>query len=146
MAYKFPDRFNPEKATSYLDYKKYFSVDGLWKKVAKVAKKAGLKAIYAVLLLYYTSVDRGTPWKAKAVIYGALGYFILPLDFIPDAVPFVGYGDDMAALTAALKAVWEHITPAVHEKAFARLHTWFPEVKREDVGNVLDISEPGGEK
>ena len=137
MANKFPDWFQPDKAASYLDYRKYFGVDGLWDKVANVAKKAGLKAIYAVLLLYYTSVDANTPWKAKGVIYGALGYFILPLDFIPDAVPFVGYGDDMAALTAALKAVWEYITPAVHEKAFQRLRSWFPDVKHEEVRKIF---------
>lgn len=137
MANKFPDWFQPNKATSYLDFRKYFNVDDLWKKVAKVAKAAGLKAIYAVLLLYYVSVDSGTPWKAKAIIYGALGYFILPVDFLPDTIPIVGFSDDMAALTAALKAVWEYITPAVHDRAFQRLHTWFPDANHEEVKNIF---------
>ncbi len=137
MANKFPDWFQPNKATSYLGFKKYFSVDELWKKVAKVAKAAGLKAIYAVLLLYYVSVDSATPWKAKAIIYGALGYFIFPLDFLPDAMPFVGYTDDMAALTAALKAVWQYITPHIHDRAFQRLQTWFPDANHEEVRNIF---------
>lgn len=137
MTLKFPKDFKANDALSYLDFRKYFNVDELWAKVAKVAKAAGLKAIYAVLLLYYVSVDPGTPWKAKATIYGALGYFILPVDFIPDAIPVVGFTDDMAALTAALKAVWMYITPAVHDRAYERLSSWFPDVKHEDVKNLF---------
>lgn len=137
MANKFPDWFQPNKATSYLNFRKYFNVDELWRKVAKVAKAAGLKAIYAVLLLYYVSVDPGTPWKAKMIIYGALGYFILPVDFLPDTLPIVGFTDDMAALTAALKAVWEYITPNIHERAFQRLRTWFPDANHKEVRNIF---------
>lgn len=137
MAIKIPKKFKADDALSYLDFRKYFNVDALWQKVTRVAKAAGLKAIYAVMLLYYTSIDPGTPWKAKATIYGALGYFILPLDFIPDTLPLVGFSDDMAALIAALKAVWMYITPAVRNRAFEKVRSWFPDVRHEDLKNLF---------
>ena len=139
MANKFPNWFQPDIASSYLDFGKYYDGSKLWNKVAKVAKAAGLKAIYAVLLLYFVSVDPATPWKAKAIIYGALGYFVLPLDFIPDALPVVGFTDDITALGAALRAVWDYITPTTHERAFERLHAWFPDATHDEVRDILNF-------
>ena len=64
-----------------------------------------------VLTLYYCLLDPDTPAKAKAVIVSALGYFIFPMDAIFDAVPVVGYSDDLGVLALALAAVLMHIKP-----------------------------------
>lgn len=122
-----------KKLNDYLAYQKYFNPAAMWEKVAAVAKKAGVKVIYAVLLLYYVATDRNTSAADKAKIYGAIGYFILPLDLIPDAMPVVGYTDDMAALLWALKAVWSNVTPDIHRKAKSKLREWFGSVNEKDL-------------
>ena len=97
-------------------------------KIADVAKKAGVKTVYAALLLYYVLTDSKMPIKDRAVILGALGYFICPVDAIPDLLGPLGYTDDLAALGYALKSVWDNITPETHRSARRRLHEWFGEV------------------
>lgn len=77
------------------------------------------------LQLYYAAQDPQTPAWAKGVIYGALGYFIFPVDAIPDAVPAVGFSDDLGVLVAALASVVMYITPAVKEQARTRIRDWF---------------------
>lgn len=121
-----------KKLTDYLNYGQYFSVDGLWDKIATSAQKAGVKVVYGALLLFYASTDKNVSMADKAKIYGALGYFILPVDLIPDMLPG-GYVDDLGALIWALKAVWDNITPETHEKAYKRLSSWFSNVKKEDL-------------
>lgn len=109
----------------YTKYQKYFTASKMWDKIAKVASKAGIKIIYLVLLLYYTAIDSETSLKDKAIIFGVLGYFILPVDLVPDGIPLVGYSDDLAALIAAYNAVKGNITPAVKARAREKLHKWF---------------------
>ncbi len=106
-------------------YQEHYSESGLWKKMGKVARKAGSKAVYAVLLLYYVLIDKNTPKQYKATILGALGYFILPLDLLPDAIPLVGFTDDLAALIACVKAVWSAVTPDIKRQAHTKLTQWF---------------------
>lgn len=108
------------KTEDLVKYEKNYSEDGLWKKIGNVAKKAGLKTVYMVLLLYYVLMSDSTPKKYKAMIIGALGYFILPLDAIPDFVPAVGYTDDMAALAGAILAVAKCISPEIEAQAKAK--------------------------
>ncbi|RCW64518.1 YkvA family protein, partial [Saliterribacillus persicus] len=83
-------------------HEKHFSDEKLWTKVQKYSKKAGTSVVYAVLLLYYTLQKPDVPLKIKATIAGALGYFILPLDVIPDFAVGVGYVDDLSVLIFAL--------------------------------------------
>jgi uncharacterized membrane protein YkvA (DUF1232 family) len=109
----------------FIMYRKEYSNKKFWAKVSSVAKKAGIKVIYVALLLYYVLQDPCVPKADKAKIYGALGYFILPLDLIPDWVPVAGYGDDLAALMWAIHAVWANVTPTMKSKAKARLNQWF---------------------
>ena len=106
-------------------YQSNYSESGLWKKVKSVAKKAGIKTIYMVLLLHYVLKSPDVPLEDKARIYGALGYFILPIDLIPDFIPAVGYSDDVAALAFALHAVWKNVTPEIKEQAQRKLREWF---------------------
>lgn len=66
---------------------------------------------------YFAAVDPATPKPAKAVLLGALAYFILPTDVIPDIFAGLGYTDDAAVLIAALKMLAPHITDDHKEKA-----------------------------
>ncbi len=104
---------------------KHFSEEGLWNKIKKYSKKAGSSAIYAVLLLYYVLQKEEVPKKEKALILGALGYFIIPLDLIPDVAAGVGYADDIGALIAALVRVSMYIDEDVKNQAKVKLQNWF---------------------
>ena len=106
-------------------YKKNFNDKDFWKKLRRMAYKVGSKMIYYALVLYYTFTDENTPAKYKAVIAGALGYFILPVDLIPDFFPFTGMVDDWAALVAAVTYVATAITPDIKAKAQLKLQEWF---------------------
>lgn len=110
---------NPE------EYKKNYSESGFWDKVTIYAKKAGKKVIEPALKMYYSAQDPNTPTKAKAIIYGALGYFILPIDVIPDVAPVVGYTDDLGVLVTALTTVAIHITDEHVRKAKETMTRWF---------------------
>lgn len=114
-------------------YQDNYSDKGLWGKVSKVAQKAGVKVIYLALLFYYVLKDPMVSRKDKSLIYGALGYFILPVDLIPDAIPMVGFSDDLAALVAVYVAMKRSITPAIEAQAKVKLAKWFPDYKEEDI-------------
>jgi uncharacterized membrane protein YkvA (DUF1232 family) len=104
-----------------------FSDDGFWAKLKKFAKKAGSEVISKVLVLYYTAKDPETPTKAKALIFGALGYFILPLDLIPDAVPIAGFTDDLGLLVTAIAQTMTSIKDEHIKKAEAQFESLFGE-------------------
>lgn len=117
-------------------YQSNYSESGLWKKVKSVAKKAGIKTIYMVLFLHYVLKSPDVPLEDKAKIYGALGYFILPIDLIPDFIPVVGYSDDVAALAFALHAVWKNVTPEIKEQAQRKLREWFGSFDPYELENI----------
>ena len=106
-------------------YEKEFSNEGFWDKVTKYAKKAGKKVIEPSLKMYYATQDSDTPVWAKGIIYGALGYFILPIDAVPDVAPVVGYTDDLATIAAALAAVAAHIKEEHTQLAKEKMELWF---------------------
>jgi uncharacterized membrane protein YkvA (DUF1232 family) len=102
-----------------------FSDEKFWEKLKKFAKKAGSSVVYSVLLLYYTLQKPEVPTKTKAIIIGALGYFILPFDLIPDVAVGVGYTDDLAALGIALLQVAMYIDEDIKTKSKEKLKVWF---------------------
>lgn len=114
-------------------YEKEYSESKLMDKIAKFAKKAGVKIIYAVFVAYYTLQDGNVPLKQKMKIVGALGYFILPLDLLPDAIPVAGFTDDLAALLYALWSVWGSVTPEIKEKARQKVESIFGKVSEEEL-------------
>lgn len=114
-----------ENEVDFEKYQEYYSEDGFWEKVKNFALKAGAKVIYTALKLYYATKRKETPVWAKNTIYGALGYFILPIDLIPDGIPVVGFTDDMGLLIAALAVVAHHVTPEDEAKAKEQLSKWF---------------------
>jgi uncharacterized membrane protein YkvA (DUF1232 family) len=71
------------------------------------------------------------------MIIGALGYFILPLDIIPDVVPVLGYTDDIAALAGVLVAVVKCVSPEIKEQAKAKLAEWFGEYDESELEGVV---------
>ena len=106
-------------------YEKNFSFSGLMSKIKETAKKAGLKAIYMALLLYYALESPTISVMDKAIIYGALGYFIAPIDIVPDILPLVGLSDDIAVLAWAFSRVKHNVTDLTREKAKTKLKIWF---------------------
>lgn len=103
-------------------YGTYYSDNRFWKKVERVAKKVGATVMLPVFTLYYMLQDDKVSFQHKAYIVGALGYFILPIDLIPDGIlPVIGFTDDIAVMTLILKLVNDSITPEIKAHANARV-------------------------
>jgi len=109
------------------NYRKKYTKDSFWKKVKKYAEQAGRKVIGIALILYYCMIDPATPAWAKAAIAAALGYFIFPLDLIPDFTPPppAGYADDFLVLSNAMVAVGIHIKSKHKKQANEQLDELF---------------------
>jgi uncharacterized membrane protein YkvA (DUF1232 family) len=88
---------------------------GFWSKVKRVA--AQIPFAEDLLTAYYCAFDRETPREVQAALIGALAYFVLPFDFIPDFLPVLGYTDDAAVLAIAIRLVAKHIRPEHREAA-----------------------------
>lgn len=110
---------------NYNNYSKNYSEISLFDKFIGSAQKAGISVIYASLLLFYTLQKQHIPVWAKTTILGALGYFICPIDAIPDLTPVFGYCDDLSALTFALVTVCMFIDESCKLKAKNKLKDWF---------------------
>lgn len=90
-----------------------------WIKLKRVAAK--LPFAEDLLAAYYCAFDRQTPRHVQAALLGAIAYFILPFDFVPDMLPILGFTDDAAVLVTALKLVSGHIRPEHRDAAHAAL-------------------------
>lgn len=106
-------------------YAQHYSETSFWAKLARFATSAGREIVEKALCLYYAAQEPGVPVRVRVTIHAALGYFIFPFDAIPDALPVIGYVDDLGALTAALALCAAYITPAVRAKADSKLQDWF---------------------
>jgi hypothetical protein len=115
------------KLPDFIKYTDKFSKTGFIDKIASIAKRAGAKLVYAALVLYYTLESDQVSVKDKAMIIGALGYLISPLDVVPDAIPIAGLSDDMAVLIYVLKRVWVDVSDDVKKKAQSKMAQWFDE-------------------
>ena len=109
------------------DYSPHFSDDSLKAKIARFARVAGRELIEKVLILYHTLRAPSTPKWARAAILGALGYFISPIDTLPDLIPGIGYTDDLTVIAAALVTVASHITPEIKARAREQVARLFGE-------------------
>ena len=122
----------------FMNYANKFSQSEFVEKIARIAKRAGSKLVYAALILYYTLQSDKVSKADKAVIIGALGYMISPLDVIPDAIPIAGLTDYLAVLIYVLKKVWTGIDPEILEKAKERLSKWFDEDEIVEAEHLFD--------
>ena len=106
------------------NYINSYSQPALWKHIATYAKKAGKQLVMDVLLLYYAmKLGKASP-KDIAIILGALGYFISPIDIIPDVLTG-GFTDDMSVIMAAIKLVEACNDPEVVRAAKTKINQWF---------------------
>ena len=92
----------------FMSYANKFSQTEFAEKIARIAKRAGAKLVYAALILYYTLQSDKVSKADKAIIIGALGYMISPLDVIPDAIPIAGLTDDLRKKSKRL-AIFSHL-------------------------------------
>ncbi|HSV28468.1 MAG TPA: YkvA family protein, partial [Candidatus Omnitrophota bacterium] len=93
--------------------------DSFWKKVRATA--GIIPFADEVVAMWYAAWDPRTPTKVKAIVLGALAYFILPFDIVPDFIVGLGYGDDLAILWGAIRAVRPHVTDEHRARARAAL-------------------------
>ena len=110
-----------------------YDADKFRRKLRRSLRRLGAKSAYYALILYYALQDPQVSRKDKGIILGALGYFLLPFDFMPDFIPGVGYTDDIAALTFAIYKVWKCITPLVKSQAEGKVYEWFGDVDQSDL-------------
>lgn len=94
--------------------------DNIWEKIASIYKIIGYELLCKILILYYCFLDKNTSINDKAIIIFALGYFILPVDVIPDFSPFVGYSDDLTVILTALESLASSINETHHQQARAK--------------------------
>ncbi len=121
----------------FMNYASKFSQSDFVEKIARIAKRAGAKLVYAALILYYTLQSKKVSAANKAMIIGALGYMISPLDVIPDAIPIAGLTDDLAVLLYVLKKVWTDVDVDIQKKARERLSKWFDSDEIEEINDLF---------
>jgi uncharacterized membrane protein YkvA (DUF1232 family) len=88
---------------------------GFWRKLRQLVSQ--LPFAEDLVTAHYCAFDRETPGHVRAALIGALAYFVLPTDAVPDVLPLIGYTDDAAVLAAAFQFVTSHITPDHREAA-----------------------------
>ncbi len=125
----------------FMQYSDKYTASGFVEKISHIAKRAGAKLVYAALILYYTLQSKDVPLKDKAIIIGALGYLISPLDVIPDAIPIAGLGDDVAVLLYVLHKIKGDLTDDVKKRAYDKLSKWFDEDEIEEANHLWDDAD-----
>ncbi len=124
-------------------FAKYFTDGAFWEKVKGFAGRVGRATLTKALELYNVATSPDTPVWAKAVALGSLGYFILPLDAVPDVIPGLGLADDAAALAAAATMLLKNITPAIKAKAAEQVAKWFgPDPNAPAAPPAADVPSP----
>lgn len=107
------------------DHSERYNHEAFWHKLRTYARSIGRKLMEKVLVLYYLLNDPQVPRWAKGIAAAALGYFVLPIDAIPDLVPFAGYADDLGAITAALAVLAASLRRRHRDQARAKVEAWF---------------------
>ena len=111
------DAINPEKAliptvqrVNEMRVKK-----GFWPKLRSTASRIPFAG--QALAAWYATQDPKTPIAAKGVMLGALAYFVMPIDAIPDIFAGIGFTDDAAVIAAVLATLGAHLKPRHHDQA-----------------------------
>ena len=105
-------------------YQRAWSEKRFWAKLPRSARKLGRLGLRQALRLYYVLKRPDLPGKTRAMIYGALGYFILPTDILPDILPILGFTDDLGLLAAVFMAASQYMDDEVNAKAEAKVIEW----------------------
>jgi uncharacterized membrane protein YkvA (DUF1232 family) len=128
--------YSPEELSAYADscdtfqdntdqYRRYYSDESFWRKMGRLGRLAGAKAVYQAVLLWYIATKPSTPLPVKLLIFGGLGYFIMPIDTVPDFLVGIGYADDMAILVGIISAYGMYMDDASKAKARAKAQEIF---------------------
>ncbi len=105
-------------------FARHFSDTSFWETVPRAARRAGRGLVEEALTLFHCLRDDDTPAWARAVILGALGYFVLPADAVPDILPGVGFGDDLSTFLGAATCVAFHVKPEHRDRARRFVAAW----------------------
>ncbi|MBR1961562.1 MAG: DUF1232 domain-containing protein [Alistipes sp.] len=107
-----------------IDWRKH--INALMDKLRPWALKAGRVAARPLLQFYYVMDDDKTSTLDRVLIYAAIAYTILPIDFIPSVVyKFMGILDDGMAMLYVYKKIKNKITPEINAKVEETLNEWF---------------------
>ena len=128
--------YSPDELSVYADsseasqdkidqYHRYYSDESFWRKIERFGRLAGAKAVYQAVLLWYVATKKSTPLPIKLLIFGGLGYFILPIDSVPDFLVGIGYADDMAILFGIVSAYGMYMDDASKARARAKVKEIF---------------------
>jgi len=88
---------------------------GFWRTLKRAARQ--IPFTHDVVAAYYCALDPAVPFRVRAVLLGALAYFIAPFDALPDVIVGLGFTDDATVLMGAITMVAAHITPLHRERA-----------------------------
>lgn len=80
---------------------------GFWKKIGRAAGR--IPFAEDAVAAYFCAFDPDTPFRVRATLVGALAYFIMPADVMPDFLPLLGFADDASVIAAALAGVASHL-------------------------------------
>ena len=111
------------------DYAEQYSERSFWEKVARFAGSAGYDVVEKALWLHYAAARPETPKWAKATVYGALAYLVLPADVVADILPIAGYTDDLAVLVVACTTIGSYVDDGVRQRARRTLAIYGVRVK-----------------
>jgi uncharacterized membrane protein YkvA (DUF1232 family) len=101
-----------------------FSESQFWKKLQHHAGKAGYELVEKAMTLYFVLQKPDLPPWVRTAVIGALGYFLWPMDTIPDFAPLIGYTDDLSVVAAALTAIAVHVDEDVRQRAKIKTREW----------------------
>lgn len=126
--------YTKEQIINYLNqnlekFKRIYSESDFLKKIVLVAKRVGATATYNALKIYYTLKESELPVKDKILVMAALGYFIAPIDLIPDFLGVVGLTDDAIVLGWVTKKLGAYVTPEIEDKAKKKTEKIFGETE-----------------
>ncbi|MCS0497346.1 YkvA family protein [Ancylobacter mangrovi] len=119
MATPFDETFDFDAATGDAEDNERKVRAGFWKKLGSGASR--LPFAEEATAAYYCALDSATPTRVRVLLFGALAYFLLPTDAVPDLFPVLGFTDDAAVIAATLNMLAGHVTPAHREAARAAL-------------------------
>lgn len=108
-----------------------FSDSLFWQKIKALPAGSFCALLEAALTLYAILMEGSITATQTVAVVSALSYFVMPLDTIPDPVPFIGYTDDMALLLTTLHTFQSEVSPAIKAQVF----DWLPCVCQQQVSN-----------
>jgi len=134
-------------------YSSHYSEEGFLKKITRLTKKKSLNGVINAYILYYTISAPTTPKWVILEIVPCMGYFVFPLDLIPDILIGIGFVDDIAAFGITLKLMsgtirnllHDYATPSILLKAMESTKALFKDVPEDvirDIINSLNLYEP----